>query len=76
VDALRAIKRCAIAIIGFVAGAIVFIIMFGDKEDRPPGIFMSFLVIVASSIIATAAAMLGRKLQNTVRPPDGARAES
>src|ERR1051326_5516942 len=44
VDALRAIKRCAIGIIGFVAGGVVFIIIFGDKDDRPAGFFMSFLV--------------------------------
>src|SRR5215203_2196785 len=42
VDALRAIKHCAIAVIGFVAGALVFIISFGDGEDRPAGVFMSF----------------------------------
>src|SRR6186997_3294345 len=39
VDALRAIKRCAIILIGFVAGGVVFILMFGDKEDRPAGVF-------------------------------------
>lgn len=39
VDALRAIKQCAIAIVGFVAVAVVFIILFGDKEDRPAGFF-------------------------------------
>ena len=64
VDALRAIKRCALALMGFVAGGAVFILLLGDKEDRPPGIFMSFLAIVASSIIATAAAMFARNLQN------------
>src|SRR5215203_3340196 len=40
VDALRTIKYCAIVLIGFVALAVVFIIMFGDKEDRPAGVFM------------------------------------
>src|SRR3954464_10543273 len=32
VDALRAIKHCAIALIGFVAIGVVFIMMFGDKD--------------------------------------------
>src|SRR3954462_4928873 len=54
VDALRAIKKCAIAIICFVAVGVVFIIMFGDKDDRPAGVFMSFLVTFASSVIAIA----------------------
>src|SRR5688572_30778899 len=40
VDALRSIKRCALVLMGFVAGAVVFILIAGDKEDRPPGIFM------------------------------------
>lgn len=71
VDALRAIKRCAMALIGFVAGGVVFIIMFGDKDDRPAGVFMSFLVIFASSVIAIAAAMSARNLQNTLRRPEG-----
>src|SRR6478735_2852119 len=73
VDALRAIKRCAIALIGFVAVGVVFIIIFGDKDDRPAGVFMSFLVTVASSVIATAAAMFARHLQNTLRRSEGSR---
>jgi hypothetical protein len=63
VDALRAIKHCAIAIIGVVAVGVVLIIMFGDKDDRPAGFFMSFLVVFAASIIGTAAAMFARNLQ-------------
>jgi hypothetical protein len=73
VDALRAIKRCAITIIGFVVGAVVFILMFGDKDDRPAGIFMSFLVTFAASVIAIAAAMFARNLQNTFRRSEGSR---
>ena len=73
VDALRAIKHCAIAIIGFVAVGVVFIIMFGDKDDRPAGVFMSFLVTFASSVIATAAAMFARNLQNALRRSEGNR---
>ena len=71
VDALRAIKHCAIAIISFVAVGVVFIIMFGDKDDRPAGVFMSFLVTLASSVIATAAAMFARNLQNSLRRSKG-----
>ena len=63
VDALRAIKHCTIATLGFVAGGVVFILMFGDKEDRPAGVFMSLLVTVALSVIAIAAAMFARNLQ-------------
>ncbi len=62
VDALRAIKRCAIALIGFVAVGGVFILMFGDKDDRPAGVFMTFLFTIASSVIAIAAAMFAAEI--------------
>ena len=70
-DALRVIKRCAMAIIGFVAGAMIFIIMFGDGEDRPAGIFMCVLVAFAACIIATAAAMFARYLRSRLRRSEG-----
>ena len=73
VEALRAIKRCAIALIGFVAGAAAFILMFGDGEDRPAGVFMSFLATLAASGIAIAAAMFARKLQNALSRSEGTR---
>lgn len=73
-DALRTIKHCAIALIGFVALGVVFIIMFGDEDDRPAGVFMSFLIIFASSVIAIVAAMFARKLQSALSRSEGSRA--
>ena len=70
-NAVRAIKRCAMAIIGFVAGAVIFILMFGDGEDRPAGVFMSVLVALAASVIGTAAAMFARNLQGALRRAEG-----
>ena len=72
-DALRAIKHCALAIIGFVAGAVAIILMFGDKDDRPAGVFMCLLVTIASSAVAIAASMFARKLQNALRRSEGGR---
>ncbi len=66
VDALRAIKRCAMTLIGFVAGGVVIIFLYGDKDDRPAGFFMSLLVTLGSSAVAIAAAMFARKVQNTL----------
>jgi len=63
VKALRKIKYCALAIIGFVAVSVIFIV-FGDKEDRPAGVFMRILIAVPSVVIATAAAKLERVLQD------------
>ena len=65
VKALGTIKYCAIAIIGIVAVGVVFI-MFGDREDRPAGVFMRILITFPSIVVATAAAMFERILQNAV----------
>jgi hypothetical protein len=65
VKALRTIKYCAITIVGFVAVSLFFMIS-GDKDDRPAGVFMRILVAFPSIVIATAAAMFERILQNAV----------
>jgi hypothetical protein len=62
VKALRTIKVCAIAIIGFVAGGEIFI-MLGDSDDRAGGVFMGILIAFGSVVIATAASMFERILQ-------------
>lgn len=65
VDALRTIKYCALVIIGFVAVSVVFMI-FGDRDDRPAGIFMRILIIFPSIVVATAAATFERILHHAV----------
>jgi len=65
VNALRTIKYCAIAIIGFVVVSVVFM-AFGDPEDRPPGVVMRLFVTFGAIVIATAAAMFERILKNAV----------
>lgn len=65
VNSLRIIKYCALALIGIVAVSAVFMIG-GDREDRPAGLFMRILVTFPSIIVATAAAMFERILQNAV----------
>ena len=65
VKALRTIKYCAIAVIGFVAVSVVF--MFGgDRDDRPAGVFMRILITFPSIVIATAAMMFEQILQDAV----------
>ena len=67
VKALWTIKNCAIAMIGFVAVSLIFMYpMFGDKDDRPAGVFMRILITFPAIVIATAAAMFERILQNAV----------
>ncbi len=65
VKALRIIKYCAIAIIGFVVVSVLFM-PFSDPDDRPPGVFMRILITFGSIVVATAAAMFERILQNAV----------
>ena len=65
VCALRTIKNCAIALIGFAVVSVIFM-LFGDKADRPAGAFLRILIILPSIVIATAAGMFERILQNAV----------
>jgi hypothetical protein len=65
VKALRTIKYCAIVIIGFVAVGEIFI-MLDNSDDRAGGVFMGVLITFGSIVIATAAAMFERILQNAV----------
>lgn len=65
VGSLRTIKRCAMAIIGFVAGAEVMILSH-TNEDRAGGVFMGIVIAFASVVVATAAAVFERILQNAV----------
>src|SRR4026207_1427657 len=51
VKALRTIKYCAIAIVGFVALGEIFI-MFGNSDDRAGGVFMGILITFGSIVIA------------------------
>lgn len=65
VNALRTIKFCALAIMGFVAGGEIFIV-FGNSDDRAGGVFMGLLITFGSIVIATAAAMFEQILQSAV----------
>lgn len=65
VKALRTIKCCAIAMVGFVAGAEIFILMH-DSDDRAGGVFIGVLITFGSIVMATAAATFERILQTAV----------
>lgn len=63
--ALRTIKFCALAIIGFVAFGELFIVL-GESDDRAGGVFMGLLVAFGSAVIAAVAMMLERVLKKTI----------
>ncbi len=65
VRSLRTIKVCALALIGFVAIGEVIILMTPD-DDRAGGVVMGVFIAFASIVVATAAAVLERTLQNAV----------
>lgn len=65
VKAMRTIKYCALALIGFVVVGEVFFIL-PHSDDPPAGIFLGVLVTFGSIVIAAAAAMFERILQNAV----------
>lgn len=68
VKALRAIKYCALAIIGFVVVEEIWILLMNNGDNDNPGapIFMGLLIVFPSIVVATAAAMFELILQNAV----------
>jgi Protein of unknown function (DUF2975) len=66
VKALRTIKFCAIAIIGFVVIEEIVVMLNHGDDDPAGGVFMGVLITFGSVVVATAAAMFERVLQNAV----------
>jgi hypothetical protein len=68
VRAIRTIKYCALAIIGFIVVEEIVILLMnhGDSEDPGAPLFMGILIAFPSIVVATAAAMFERILQNAV----------
>ncbi len=66
VNALRTIKYCALTIIGFVVIEEIFIMLNHGSDDAAGGVFMGILITFGSIVIATAAAMFERILQNAL----------
>ena len=66
VRALRTIKYCAMAVVGFVVRAQLSSSWFTAQTTAQGGVFMCILVTFGSVVIATAAATFERILQNAV----------
>lgn len=63
VFALRTVKRCALATIGFVAGGELFILL-NTNEDRAGGVFIGGLIAFGSIIVVAVAALFERIVQS------------
>ena len=67
VRGFRIIKYCAITTALFIVGAEAYIFVFvRGTDDVAGGVMMGAFIILASAIIATAAGVFGRILQNAV----------
>jgi len=67
VRALRTIKYCAIALVVMIAAAVAYLfIAVRGKDDIAGGVAMGLAMIFVSVVIATAAAVFERLLQNAV----------
>ena len=66
VAALCTIQRCALVLLGFVAGGIIFVAAAGDADDRPAGFVMGLFVALVTGAVATAASIAARKLQRAL----------
>ena len=73
VAALRSIQRCALVLLGFIAGAFGIILLFGDREDRPAGVFMALLATLAAIAVAVGSARSARRLQAALGLPAASR---
>lgn len=63
--ALRTIKYCAIALFGFVLGAVI-IILLTESDDRAGGVVMGGVIAFGAAVMATIAATFERILQYAV----------
>src|ERR1044071_4186128 len=66
VKALQTIKYCALAIVGFVVVEEIIIGLTHGNDDAAGAVFIGVLITFGSIVIATAAAMFERILQNAV----------
>ena len=66
VKALRTIKYCALAIVGFIVPAVAYLFIVRPGDDIAGGVFMGVLISCISIVVATAAAVFERLLQSAV----------
>lgn len=67
IKALKSIKYCAMILSGLIVAAGIYIRIFHHKEDDPAG-FLAICIVTAfaSIVVATAAAIVEKVLQNAI----------
>jgi len=66
VRAFRNIKLCAASIAGIFVLAMPYIFYVADKDDSPGALLIGLVIVFASTVIATFAAVLQKLVQNAV----------
>lgn len=66
VQAFRSIKYCALTISGLFAAGMPYVFYVADRDDAPGVALIGFVIIGASFVIATFAAVLQKLVQNAV----------
>lgn len=66
ISALKNIKYCAIIISVVFAAGMPYIFHAADQDDAPGVVLLGFIIIFASAVIATFAAVLQKLLQNVI----------
>lgn len=66
ISALRYIKYCALTISGLFTAGIPYVFYAADRDDAPGVAAIGFVIIGASFVIATFAAVLQKLVQNAV----------
>jgi hypothetical protein len=65
IRALRTIRLCAMAIVGFVAVGEIFILL-GDSDDRAGGVFIGVLIAFLAIVVAATMVVLERVLKDAL----------
>lgn len=66
VKCLRNIKYCGVALAGFIAVAMPYIVMFAQDDDSPGFVLFMLMGVFISIVIATAAGVFQKLLQSAV----------
>lgn len=66
VNALKFIKQCAVIISALFAAGMPYIYIAADRDDAPGVIVIGLVIIGASAVIATFAAVLQKLLKNAI----------
>lgn len=66
INALKSIKYCGLAISALFAAGMPYIFYAAERDDAPGVVLIGFVIIGASFVIATAAAVFQSLLQNAI----------